>query len=347
MAAVKASDKQKVTKKIVAILKEHYKGNVPKVDRPVLETILYGICIENCTVEEADSVYEKLFDSFYDLNEARVSSMFEITTVFEGLKSPEWKAMRVRKTLQYVFETYYSYDLELLKRKTLDLAQKHLKRIKALSPFARNYALQESLGSHLIPVDEKMKNASIFLGLADADMKEDQASAAIKPAVRKSDVSAFAYYLRCLATDPKLIHAFEPEDGHPEEGYDVLDSPSRLEAILKNPPKPKRKRKVTKKKAVTKKKTAKKAVTKKKPAAQKKTTTKKAASEKPASKKSAPTKKKTAKKKTVKKAVKKKVAKKTASATKKKATPKKKAASKKTASKKTVKKKTTKKKSKK
>ena len=141
MAAVKASEKQKITKKLVSILKKHYKGNVPKVERPVLETVLYAICLENCTLEEADAAFERLFSSFHDLNEARVSSMFELTDVFDGLEAPEWKAMRVRKTLHHVFETHYAYDLEILRRKTLDLAQKHLKRIKALSPFATDLCI--------------------------------------------------------------------------------------------------------------------------------------------------------------------------------------------------------------
>jgi hypothetical protein len=56
-AAPKArtSDKQGACKKLTTALKKRYKGGVPKNDRPVLETMLYAVCLENASDEEAEA----------------------------------------------------------------------------------------------------------------------------------------------------------------------------------------------------------------------------------------------------------------------------------------------------
>ena len=159
-----ASDKQRIAKKLISLLKKRYEGSVPKVEHPILETILYAICLENSSINQADDAFARLESNFFDLNEIRVSSISELTCVFSKLDQPEWRALRVRSVLHYVFEKRFEFDFETLRRKTLDLAGKQLAKIKELSPFVRCYTLQTSLGSHLVPVDDVTRHASVWLG---------------------------------------------------------------------------------------------------------------------------------------------------------------------------------------
>jgi endonuclease-3 len=69
---MKASAKQAVVKKLVTLLKKRYGKSLSKNDRPVLETIVYAVCLENTTSAVADENYARLSGVFHDLNEIRV-----------------------------------------------------------------------------------------------------------------------------------------------------------------------------------------------------------------------------------------------------------------------------------
>lgn len=290
---MKAADKQAVCKKLVNLLKKTYKGSVPKSDRPILETMLFGVLQENATPEAARKAYDQLHAAFHDLNEIRVSSITELERVLQDLPEPEWKAMRIRSVLHHIFEKHFAYDFEILRRKTHELAGKQLAKIDRLSPFVRNYTLQSGLGSHVLPFDDCMTRAVIWFGLADADASPEAASEAVKPAIRKSDAPVFCQLVRYFATDAKVMKALEARVKKvPEEGFDPATAAERLTELLKNPTAPPKKvaaakktpaqksaSKPSKTKAPAKKTAAKRPAAKAKKAAtaKKKTTTKKRA----------------------------------------------------------------------
>ena len=64
----KVTDRQGIAKKLTLVLKKRYKDTVPKRERPVLETMLFGACLEDSTVAQAEAGYQKLLDSFHGLN---------------------------------------------------------------------------------------------------------------------------------------------------------------------------------------------------------------------------------------------------------------------------------------
>ena len=229
----KMVDKLTLGKKLVALLKKRYPSPPAHEERPVLETLLFAICLEDGSVEQAEEAYRGLSSAFHDLNELRVSSITELSQVFGVLPSADWRAHRVRQVLQYVFEKHFEFAFEGLRRKTLELATKQLFKIRDLSPFDRNYTLQSALGTHVIPVDQLMTNAAIWLGLAAPGETPEHAAETLKSAVRKADVPVFAHYLRRLAVDPRLVKAFEPGkegDAAPADPQTMIE---RLEALFK------------------------------------------------------------------------------------------------------------------
>ena len=86
----KASDLQGLCKKLVTLLKKHYKPAGHKKDRSVLETMLYAVCLENSTQEQADAAYDRLHSIFNDMNEIRVSTYYELTPVFDDWELALW-----------------------------------------------------------------------------------------------------------------------------------------------------------------------------------------------------------------------------------------------------------------
>ncbi len=296
---IKASDRSKVCQQIVTILKKEYGSRAPSYEYNVLDTLLFSICLENSNASDAEKALQRLKDDFYDYNELRVSSITEIQNAFVDMSDPEWRAMRVREVLQFVFESGYTFDLEDLKKKTMDSAEKHLKKIKSLTPFSIAHTLLYALGSHIVPVSDSILSTAIWLGLLEPKTKIKTAAEQLKGAVRKSDVPLFYYLFSCLASDSKyqkIMESVPPAD--PETPLDSLKAvPDRLKALiagkLKVPRKP-AKTKTVKKKAAESKTSG----NAQKPASKKATSKKKTATKKSSATTSGATKKKTATRKT-------------------------------------------------
>jgi endonuclease-3 len=230
----KSSDRAAIVKKLLPAIKKQYKVVVPKHDRPVLETMLYAICLEDASVDEAELAFERLGKEFPDLNEIRVSSISEIERAFSGLSRAEWRAFHVRSVLQYVFEKSFAFEFESLRKKTLELAQKQLAKIKQLSGFVRNYTLQSVIGAHQIPLDESMSRALIWLGLVPPNQDAEQMGETLKAVVRKAEVPLFCFSIRCLATDKLVRDFFDPaKHPAPSEGHDGAAVTERLADLYK------------------------------------------------------------------------------------------------------------------
>ena len=262
---LKASDRQAISRKVMAVLKKRYGGSLPRDSRPVLETLLFAACLENSDYESVQRVFAHMLESFHDLNEIRVSSITEIERVLTDLADPEWKALRIRETLQHTFEKHYSFDLDALKRKTMDAADKQLSEIRYLTPFMRTYVLQNCLGSHVVPIDDASLDVLVWLGLVDAGATQEAASEDMKSALKKQDGLLFVHLLRAVATDPKYAGTFAlTKSARAGEAIDPTTAPERLQRHLAKPPRRPTKKKVAK--------------ARKKPAAKPKASSKKASS---------------------------------------------------------------------
>jgi hypothetical protein len=331
VAKSKTPDKSKVLARLLKLLKKEFGGPAKREQLPVLEALVFSACLENSSYEVADAAFSRLKSDFFDWNEVRVSTISELEPVFEGVHEPEWCAMRVRYILYYVFDHQYSYDFDGIKKKPFDLAYKQVSKIKHLTPFCRNYLLQKCLGSHVIPVDEKMVRTAIWLGLVPVGADEDSGAELLKGLIRKSDTAEFFWFLKSLSVsrNGEAILEMSPKGDHLDLEFDLDDAEDRLNDVLSGRA---RKRQQAAKRSAEKKEEEQQAVkaaektARKQAAAMTKAKAEKAASEDKTTKSKAGTKKKTAtktdsalqpavKKKTT---VKKKTVKKKTTATKKK-----------------------------
>lgn len=233
--ATKAADKSLVCRKFVTSLQKLYGKAVPKIEMSVVETMLFAACLEDNSWSAAESGLKKLLSTYFDLNEVRVSSVSELQHTLEPLRESDWKGLRIRSILRFVFESTYSYDFEKLRRQTLEQALKTLKKVNDVTPFIRDFILHEILGSHVICLDNSMLIAARWLGLVPWKSDINDASEFLKGGVKKSEVSEFCYLLRCLATDPKFLPRFAD---HCESDLSMDDVQDRLQE-LQLPPKKK------------------------------------------------------------------------------------------------------------
>jgi hypothetical protein len=337
-AKSKTPDKSKVLGRLLKLLKKEFGGTPKREQLPVLEAMVFSACLENSSYEAADAAFGRLKGDFFDWNEVRVSTISELEPVFEGVYEPEWCAMRVRYLLYYVFDHQYSYDFDGIKKKPFDLAFKQVSKIKHLTQFCRNYLLQKCLGSHVIPVDDKMIRTAIWLGLVPVGADEVSGAELIKRFIRKADAAEFFWFLKSLSVsrNGEAILEMSPRGDDPDLQFDLDDAEDRLKDVLSGRA---RKRLQAAKRVAEKKAEEEQAARAAKSAARKKAAARsKAAAEKAADAAKAAATKKTA---TPKSTAKKKTAVKSKTATPKSAAKKKTAVKSKTAVKKSAAKKTT------
>ncbi|HUY34208.1 MAG TPA: hypothetical protein VMV69_15790 [Pirellulales bacterium] len=186
--------------RIHKILKKHYKPVSP-IERPVLENLLYACCLENATYEAADKAYTAVSTGFFDWNEVRVSTVKELAEVMHALPDPSAAASNLKRILQGVFESTYSFDLEALRKQNLGVAQQRLKKLEGCTHFAVAYVTQVVLGGHAIPVDRGLFDCLAVLGLVtEADQKSSTVPG-MERAIAKNKGVEFASLAHQLGAD--------------------------------------------------------------------------------------------------------------------------------------------------
>lgn len=229
---IKASERQAILTKLVAVLKKRYGKHAPDEGKPIFETLLLSALLEESSTADAEAAYADLLQAFHDLNEIRVSSISEIEHALRRLSKPDWRALRIRDALQTVFEAHYRFDLEHLKRKTHEQALKELGTLRYSTPFMRTFVVQHCLGGHLLPLDERALEALKWLGLVEPDHSLEAAAEELKTSVRKSDAVLLCNLLRELANDPKFDGCFRLQGADKKEGVDPHRAVERLNALI-------------------------------------------------------------------------------------------------------------------
>ncbi len=167
------TNKQRLLTHIFTALKKNGEA-ADQETRPVMEQLLYGICRENATREQADTAYQNLRSQFYDWNEMRVSSVHEVAETLDGLPGAEQRAERVIALLQEVFEATFSFDLESMHKKGVKQAVKTLARYQGVNDYTSSWVVQQSLGGHAVPLDIVSLRVTRRLGLLDREQEDHE-----------------------------------------------------------------------------------------------------------------------------------------------------------------------------
>ena len=186
-------------------LKRRYK---PKADREaprltVLEAVVYGICHENTTREQANQALSRFGDEFFDWNEVRVSGVDEIEERLAGIPEPAERALKIRRFLRQLFNRTYGFSLDALAKRPLKDALKVLHTYEAFtSDYVTATVIQQALGGHAIPIDMVSLRALQRLGFTEKDVAALRGI--LERAVPKNRGAEFVDLLEELAFDTCL-----------------------------------------------------------------------------------------------------------------------------------------------
>jgi len=189
-----------------AYLKKRYKPKVgPTPGRlPVIDAVVYGICHEGTTHEQANQALSRFKDQFSDWNEVRVSHLAEVQEALADVPDPAARAQRIRRFLRQLFEKTYSFtSLDALAKKPLKEALKTLQVYEAFqSDYVVATVVQQALGGHAIPVDAAAREALEKLGLHEEDVASLRGL--IERAIPKNRGAEFVDLLEEMAHDPAV-----------------------------------------------------------------------------------------------------------------------------------------------
>ena len=177
-----AKNRADLITKLHKFAKKEFQPVSPPSNRSVIEHMLYGCCLENSTYEAADEAFAKLQENYFDWNEVRVTTASELAELMKGLSDPKKAAVSLKKTLHGIFETYYQFDIDFLKKENLSKAVTQFEKFKGVSPFVVSYAAQNGLGGHSIPLDRSMMLLFYTLGI----ISEDEATKGRVPGLERT-----------------------------------------------------------------------------------------------------------------------------------------------------------------
>jgi hypothetical protein len=151
--------------KLHKALKAHYKPTPAPAARPILEQVLLACCLENAPADVAERAFTRLMAAYQDRNELRVTTVAELAETLHDLPDPARAALSLRRALQGVFESTYSFSLEHARKHSLAHGIKVLEGLHGLPPFVVQHVAATGLGGHLIPLDKGALAALWLCGL--------------------------------------------------------------------------------------------------------------------------------------------------------------------------------------
>lgn len=224
--------------KLHKVLKSHYKPVVANTQRSMLEQVLFACCLENSQHDVAEKAFSRLLESYFDLNEIRVTTVAELAETLQGLPDPARAALALRRVLQGVFESTYSFSLDHAKKHSIAHGIKTLEHIHGIPPFVVHHVAATALGGHMIPLDLGALSSLYLAGVISKEEYDAGKVAGLERLVAKKSVLEFNSLLHQFGADvvgnlhgahvKKILQAVSPEslkERFPKRG-EPLPAPS-------------------------------------------------------------------------------------------------------------------------
>ena len=207
--------------KLHKVLKNHYKPVVANTGRPMLEQVLFACCLENSQHDAAEKAFSRLLESYFDLNEIRVTTVAELAESLQGLPDPARAALALRRVLQGVFESTYSFSLDHAKKHSIAHGIKTLEHIHGIPPFVVHHVTATALGGHMIPLDLGALSGLYLAGVISREEYDAGKVTGLERLVAKKNVLEFNSLLHQFGADVvtslhganvrKILQAVSPE----------------------------------------------------------------------------------------------------------------------------------------
>jgi hypothetical protein len=187
--------------KLHKALRAAYKPVVPNTDRPLLDQALYACCLEDAPADVAERAFARLMERSFDLNEVRVTTVAELAESLQDLPDPSRAALALRRVLQGVFESTYSFSLEHARKHSLAHGLKTLEHLHGISPFVVHHVASTALGGHFIPLDRGALAGLYLCGIVSQQEYDAGKVAGLERFVSKKAGVEFASLLHQFGVD--------------------------------------------------------------------------------------------------------------------------------------------------
>jgi len=223
-------NRQQLVAKMHKVLKSHYKSIAPNTSRSMLEQVLFACCLENASYNVAEKALAKLSESYFDLNEIRVTTVAELAESLAELPDPSRAALSLRRVLQGVFESTYSFSLEHAKKHSIAHGIKTLEHLHGIPRFVVAYVTSTALGGHFVPLDLGAMSTLYLAGILTQQEYDAQKMVGLERFVSKKAGQEFSSLLHqfgvdCLrnvhgVTVKKILQSINPavKDRFPKRG---------------------------------------------------------------------------------------------------------------------------------
>ncbi len=205
MSTKNRGDRIQLLQKVVT---KHYTPVPAAEDRSLLEQLIYACCLEDVAYDAADEAFHRLQESFFDWNEVRVTTVSELCETLHNLPQPAAAALRIKKNLQSLFETRYSFDIDDMVKLNQGKAIAELEKLAGMTKFVLGYMTQNALGGHAIPVSSSILQVLLATEIVSPAEAEKGQVPGLERTIPKTKGLAFASCLHQLAVE----HATTPSN---------------------------------------------------------------------------------------------------------------------------------------
>ena len=229
----KTPPRNQLVPKLHKALKSHYKPFATDTTRDLLDQVLFACCLENAPVDVAEKAFARLKQAYADPNEVRVTTVAELAETLHDLPDPSRAALSLRRALQGVFESTYTFSLDHARKHSLAHGLKVLEGLHGVPPFAVHYVASTALGGHLIPLDRGALAALWRCGLITQQEYDSGKVAGLERIIPKKAGGEFTTLLHQFGLDVltnlhgntvrKITQAVNPtaKDRFPKRGEQV------------------------------------------------------------------------------------------------------------------------------
>jgi hypothetical protein len=215
-------------------LRAYYRPIEPNVSRPLLDQVLFACCLENSPADAAEKAFARLKESAFDLNEVRVTTVAELAETLSELPDPARAALALRRVLQSVFESTYTFSLDHARKHSLAHGIRTLEQLHGTTPFVINYVAATGMGGHFLPLDLGALSGLYLCGIITQQEYDSGKVIGLERTIGKKAATEFSSLLHqfgveCLtnlhgATVRKIVTSVNPaaKDRFPKRGEPLV-----------------------------------------------------------------------------------------------------------------------------
>lgn len=228
-------NRQQLVARLHKALRATYKQVDTDTKRPLLEQVLHACCLENAAYDVAAKAFRRLGENYFDLNEVRVTTVAELAEVLDGLPDPPRAALALRRVLQGVFESTYSFSLDDAKKHSIAHGIKTLEHIHGIPPFVVAFIGSTALGGHFIPLDLGAMQALYLIGIISREEYDAGKSPGLERYIPKKAGLEFGSLLHQFGVDVignihgatvrKVVQAVNPDSHRLPKRGEALPAP--------------------------------------------------------------------------------------------------------------------------